>query len=104
MYEADLGADGWVSAWLDGDGDDHDAVRPLADALSHCGDLLDACEAADDIRDSVGLGVLDTFDLAAPLSGVVDGDPAAALEDLEAALDGIDPDQRGASVARMVDD
>lgn len=104
MYESDLGADGWVSAWLDGDGDDYDAVRPLADALSRCGDLLDAREAAADIRDSVGPSILDTFDLAAPLSGVSSGTPAAALEDLKEALDSIRSDQRGASLARMVDD
>ena len=103
MYEADLGADGWVSAWLDGDGDDHDAVAPLADALSRCGDLLDAREGAADIRDSVGPSILDTFDLAAPLSGVSGGNPAGALEDLEEALDSIRSDQRGASLARMVD-
>jgi hypothetical protein len=105
MYEADLAGDGWVTAWLDGDGDEHDGARDVAGALARYGDLLDAREAAAEIRREVDTGLLEGFDLDRPLASLADhDDPVAAFRELAAAIGAVDPERPGASVARWVED
>jgi len=105
MYEADLAGDDWVTAWLDGDGGEHDGARDVAGALARYGDLLDAREAAAEIRREVDTGLLEGFDLERPLASLADhDDPVAAFRELAAAVSAVDPEQPGASVARWVED
>jgi len=105
MYEADLAGDGWVTAWLDGDGGEHDGARDVAGALARYGDLLDAREAAAEIRREVDTGLLEGFDLDRPLASLADhDDPVAAFRELAAAVGAVDPERPGASVARWVED
>ena len=105
MYEADLAGDGWVTAWLDGDGGEHDGARDVAGTLARYGDLLDAREAAAEIRREVDTGLLEGFDLDRPLASLADhDDPVAAFRELAGAVAAVDPKQPGASVAHWVED
>jgi hypothetical protein len=105
MVDADLWADEWVRAWLNGEGDDHDAVSDAALALGRLGDLFEAETAAEEILDEVDDEVLEAVDVDQPLRAFRDGDLDArhAFEALGAAVD-VDPERPGVGVARWVED
>ena len=105
MYEADLFGDEWVRAWLDGEGESVDAVDDALATLGRLGDLFDAREGAETVLDEVDAGLLDTFDLEAPLVQLVGGgDPADVCRDLTQALAAVDRHHPGAGVAEWVVD
>lgn len=105
MLQADLCGDEWVQKWLNGNGDDHDAVGGAITALAREGDLLDARSEAAEILDEVDRELLESFDLAEPLGEFVSQASTAseAYETLRTAVD-VDPEQPGAGVASWVED
>ena len=106
MFDADLYGDGWVRAWLEGEGGDVDAVGDAVGSLGRTRDLLDAREAAVEILEEVDSGLLGTFDLADPLGRLADGDGdvRGVFRSLAAALDAVDPEHPAAGIARWADD
>jgi hypothetical protein len=104
MFAADLN-DEWVTAWLDGDGDDHGAVADTADTLAQFGELYDARDAARDVRDEVERDLLETLDLWKPLDRLAGGDdPRDVYRTLASATAAVDPERPGAGVAQWVTD
>jgi hypothetical protein len=92
MIDTDLYGDDWVRAWLDGDADETDAVGDVTDTLARAGDLLDARDAAGEIRERYERRLLRDLGLADPLERICEGDPAAAYRDLKAAVGDVPPE------------
>ena len=102
MLEADLGADQFVTSWLEGREGDDVATAGLA----RVGDHLDARNDAAEILDEVERGALEAIDLAEPLEAVVDADTeaAAAFDALDDAIDAVDPEEPASGLANWADD
>jgi hypothetical protein len=105
MFDADLWSDDWVRAWLRGDADEYEAVEDAVAGLARQGDLLDARDAAAEIREDVDSEVLDALGIAAPLDAFLDGesDATEAYDRLGDAVN-VDPERPAAGVARWVED
>ena len=105
MFDADLWGDEWVRAWLNGNGDEADAVRDATGALARTGDLLDAREGAVEILEEVDTGLLETLGLADALERVGDADdPGAAFAELADAIGSVDPEHPAAGISRWADE
>jgi len=102
MLEADLGADEFVTSWLEGrEGDDI-----VTAGLARVGDHLNARNDAAEILDEVERRALEAIGLAEPLEAVVDGDTdaATAFDALDEAIDAVDPEQPASGLANWADD
>ena len=105
MLETDLAGDAFVSAWLDGEaGEADDAVGDALEALARSRDLLDAREAAREIRDEVDAETLRELGLADALDAVLREDAAEAYDTLNMAIGAVDRNAPAAGIARWADD
>jgi len=102
MRTAELGTDEWVTAWLEGNGDD--VLIDTIGALGRIGALFEARENAGEILGEVEDSFLEDLGLLDALEAVVDDDPADAFGELVAAIGGVDPHQPGSGIARWADD
>ncbi|WP_418280829.1 hypothetical protein [Halorubrum sp. DTA98] len=107
MLEADLAADGWVRAWLDGRAAEADpGVDDAIATLGRTKELLDARDEAAEILTEVDRDTLEALSLREPLAAVVDGkaDPAEAYDELVAAIGAVDVQQPASGLAGWADD
>ena len=102
MRTAELHSDEWVTAWLNGRGDE--VAEETVDTLHRVGKWFDAREAAREIVEEVDSDVLDALDLESPLGRVADGEAVAVVDDLGDAIASVDPNQPAAGVARWADE
>ncbi|MFD1687599.1 hypothetical protein [Halobellus litoreus] len=107
MIDADLHGDAWVRAWLDGEGDEDDTVGGAIGALARSGEVLDARDAAAEIREAYDdSDVLRELGVADPLAAFARGevDASDAYDRLGEAVDAIDPEHPAEPIARWVED
>lgn len=104
MLQSDLWSDEFVRAWLEGRADEYGPVADATNALGREVELLDAQEAAREIRWEVEDDLLETLDLGDALDTVADAhaDPVDAFGTLSRVLDGVDPNHPAAGVAGWV--
>lgn len=107
MLEADLAADEWVRAWLDGRAAEADAgVDDAIVTLGRAKELLDARDEAVEILAEVDRETLEALGLREPLATVADGeaDPAEVYDELVAAIGAVDVEQPASGLAGWADD
>ncbi|OYR75157.1 hypothetical protein [Halorubrum ezzemoulense] len=107
MLEADLAADEWIRAWLDGRAAEADAgVDDAIATLGRAKELLDARDEATEILAEVDHETLEALRLREPLAAVADADadPAAAYDELVAAIGAVDVEQPASGLAEWADD